>query len=448
MYELFGIEATPTFHEIVRRFSDLYINYRGRYVISSNGRMHIPHVGNTEETCKLTDAVIAGHLNRRYAVAVYAGGHASKFVCFDVDLNDKTLVWKLIDLLVDFGFPRDRIYVSTSGGKGFHVEMFFTDTVYTNYLIDMYETICAEGSFDTKKVEFRPTAKMSIKLPLSIHGKTGNVCWYLDPVTLEPIKKIEYVMSIQQIDRDWATELIKRKRRFEMIDCPEMSEEDHYPKGPKIESTRFGNDFPVLLQEGTRHNLMVGIGVSQRYLGVAQEDIVKVLMEWVDNQNQSLIKSSRQEIEDDAAKIAAWVWGPRFSAGLKPMDKNVFFSEKDIAAISSLRGQTQRRVLFVIIAFCRRFKIATLSAKRIARYVGSTERGVMKAIAHIEERGLISHVGGKKVPYNGKYIVTPNRYTYHGLNRYAAKHIPLEWDFKEETFERTYLKILGGKIDG
>lgn len=435
-----------TFQKIVRTFSDLYVNYRGRYVVCTKGRMHIPHIGNTEETCKLTDAVIAGHLNRRYAVAVYAGPHASKFVCFDVDLNDKDLVHTLIDSLVEFGFPRDRIYVSTSGGKGFHVEMFFTDVVYTNHLIDMYETICEDNGFDTKKVEFRPTSKMSIKLPLSVHGKTGNVCWYLDPETLEPIEDIAYVMSIRQIDRDWATELIKRKRKVEMLDCPEMTDEDHIPKGSPVELTRFDTAFPVLLQEGTRHNLMVSIGVDQRYRGVAQEKIVEVLMEWAAAQNQELIKSSPAEVRDDAEKIAAWVWGPKFSAGLKPKDKNIFFTEYDVAAVASLSGQTKKRVLFLLIAFCRRFTIAVISAKRIARYVGATERGVIKAIADLEQRGLISHTKGKKVMYQGKMITAPNRYVYNNpRSMYSGQHFLLGWDFKEETFETAYLEVMNGK---
>lgn len=447
---LFSQDKNHTFQEIVRTFSDLYINYRGRYVVSTKNGMHIPHIGGGgEETCKLTDSVIAGHLNRRYAVAVYAGPHASKFVCFDVDINDKDLVRRLIDSLVEFGFPRDQIYVSTSGGKGFHVEMFFTDVVYTNHLIDMYETICAENNFDTKKVEFRPTSKMSIKLPLSVHGKTGNVCWYLDQETLEPIEDIEYVMSIRQIDRDWATALIKRKKKFEMLDCPEMTDEDHIPKGSQVELTRFDTAFPVLLQEGTRHNLMVSIGVDQRYRGVAQEDIVEVLMEWVAAQNQELIKSPIGEIRDDAEKIAAWVWGPKFSAGLKPKDKNIFFTEYDVGAISSLSGKTKRRVLFLLIAFCRRFDTAVISTKRIARYVGASEQGVIKAIADLEKRKLIFHTKGKMIPYKGKTILTPNRYTYNNLGKlYSKEHFLLGWDFKEETFEAVYLEMIENGKDG
>ena len=431
-----------TFQELVRRFSDLYVSYRGRYVVSMNGRMYIPHYGDSDATCKLTDAVIAGHLNRRYAVAVYGGAHSSKFVCFDVDLNDKAVVRKVVDGLTQFGFPKDHIYVSTSGGKGYHVEMFFTDLVYTNYLIDLYETVCEEGKLDRRKVEFRPTAKQSIKLPLSIHGKTGNVCWYLDQETLEPIKDIYYVMKIQRLDRDWVTELIKKKRRFEMLDCPEMHGEDAYPKGNPVKVTRFGNEFPMLLEKGTRHNLMVGIGVAQRYLGVAQEDIVKRLMEWAENQNGDLIGSSKEEVEEDAEKIAAWVWGPRFGV---TQAKNVYFTEYDIRRVRNLRGQTKKKVLFLLIAFCRKFQLATLSAKRIAEYVGASERGVVKAISCLEEAGIITHLKGKSIMHNGKKILTPNRYKYsEDGNLFCANHFPLDWDFKEGTFDDVFERVMSG----
>lgn len=417
MYELFSLQ------DLVKTLSDLYVSYRGRYVISKDGRMFIPH--RFEQTCKLTDAAIAAHLQREYAVAVYAGPHASKFVCFDVDVNDKSLVRKLIDGLCDFGFPRERIYVSTSGGKGFHVEMFFTDTVYTNYLIDMYETVCADLQLDTKKVEFRPTSKMSIKLPLSVHGKTGNICWYLDQETLEPIEDVNYVMSIMKIDRDWATTLIRKKRRFEMLDCPEMRREDHFPSGREI--------LPVLIKEGTRHELMVAIGVNQRYQGATQEEIEKVLIDWADNQNQSLIKSSKAEIKDDAARIAAWVCGPKFLALRKNEKSKIFFSQSEIQAMLALSGQIQRRVLFVIAAFCHKYQTAALSAQRISRYVGASDRGVSKAIAHLEKLCLISHISGKKAK-------APNRFSLL-IPIIAERKIEIDWDFKENTFEEVYQKF-------
>ena len=92
-------------------------------------------------------------------------------------------VHAIINFLTALGFPQDRIYVSFSGGKGYHVEMFFDRLVYTNRLYALYSTVISQSDLDPRKVEFRPLPGNAIKLPLSIHGKTGNVCWFVDQKT-------------------------------------------------------------------------------------------------------------------------------------------------------------------------------------------------------------------------------------------------------------------------
>lgn len=413
--------------EMVDKFSSLYISYRGRYVRCQDGKMFVPKVRNSDKTLTITNRVVVGHLAHNYSIAIYAGPSASKFVCFDVDVNDKELVRKLVGGLSALGFPRDRVYVSASGGKGFHVEIFFTDLMYTELLQDLYRTICFNLDLDRRKVEFRPTHRQAVKLPLSIHCKTGNMCWYLDPDTLEPIEDADYVFQIQPVDRDWAVELIQAGRK-------DIPEEVDIPR--TAVRVRPGTDgLPVLTEEGTRHDLMVGIAVAERYAGLDQEDIADRLLSWANNQNQALIKSSRGEVVRDAEEIAAWVCGPSF----RQADAEVFLTDADIEIISSLRGQTRRRTLFVIIAFCRKYRTAVLSARRIAGYVGASERGVVKAVDGLRSAGLVSCETGKCFIHDGKVGQAPNRYTYAGAD---GKHIPLDWDFKENTFEETYEKIM------
>lgn len=171
------------FFDILNKLNDLYVSYRGRYVVAANGQIFIPQDKHTGHPRPLISKVLCAHLNQRFAVGVYAGPLSSKFVCFDVDLADEDVVHRLIDGIEEFGFPRDRIYVSSSGGKGFHVEIFFSQLMYTKVLLCFYHSVIQRLGLDPKKVEFRPTHGQSIKLPLSVHHKTGNVCWYLDRET-------------------------------------------------------------------------------------------------------------------------------------------------------------------------------------------------------------------------------------------------------------------------
>lgn len=188
----------PDFFAVADRLCDLYITYRRRYVVmqaapelEAGYRIYMPK--SSSGPVKLTNRAVCRHLNRQIAISVFAGAYSSKFICFDVDYPDLFEVKKLIEILNGYGVSRDLIYVSTSGGKGYHVEIFFDGLVYTEQLRKFYDCVCVDGNFDPHKIEFRPTNGQAIKLPLSVHFKTGRVCWYLDRDTLQPIEDPAYV---------------------------------------------------------------------------------------------------------------------------------------------------------------------------------------------------------------------------------------------------------------
>lgn len=435
------MENTPSFYDVAARFIKLYISYRGRYVESSKGGYYIPH--NTYGEVRLTDEIVVAHLNRQYAIAIFAGPLSSKFVCFDVDIPDKEVVRKLVDALVDFGFPREKIYISSSGNKGYHVEMFFSDMTYTKHLRSTYEIICAKCGFDKHKVEFRPTDKQAIKLPLSVHCKTGNVCWYLDQETLEPIEDIGYVMQIHQIDRDWAQELMKRRARENRKFIPlgehiKQEESEEYQAGEHVQTIRCAEKLPMLVAPGTRHDTMRAIAVNERYKGTQQEEIVRVLMEWIDVQDHAFYTSSREDVLTDAEKLADYVWSSKFTA----YEQAVYFDEVDIKNLLSVKGRVQRRVLFTIIAFCKRQNGVGISAEKIGKCVGASAQGVRNAVNILEEKGLFYHNPGERRMKGNTYIVFPNHYHYNPLKRLVEQHIPLDWDFKEESFGEAYCELL------
>ena len=207
------------FYDVVNRLCDLYISYRGRYVmmLPQAGKIFVPKTRSGP--AKLTNRAVCQHVNRQIAIGVFAGAHASKFICFDVDLPDPSEVRRLMDAMVFYGVPRDLIYVSTSGGKGYHVELFFDGLVYTDRLRTFFDCVVLKAESNPLKVEFRPTNGLSIKLPLSVHFKTGRVCWYLDRDTLQPIEDPAYVLQIQQMavaDFEKVLEILPPRKPFDM----------------------------------------------------------------------------------------------------------------------------------------------------------------------------------------------------------------------------------------
>ena len=101
----------------------------------------------------------------------------------------------------------DKIYASLSGRKGYHVDLFFDPFVYNDVAKNIYDLVIWTAKLDPSKIEFRPTNTQAIKLPLGIHATTGRRCWYLDPVSLEPIEDIEYIYNIEKIPADLIREI-------------------------------------------------------------------------------------------------------------------------------------------------------------------------------------------------------------------------------------------------
>ena len=118
-------------------------------------------------------------------------------MCFDVDDGNPDTVRAIMRGLASCGIESRYVHVSTSGGKGYHVEVFFDYPVETWKLKRVYDWIIAEMSLDRKKVEFRPTNKQAIKLPLGVHHKTGNTCWFLDKETFAPIETKTHIFDIE-----------------------------------------------------------------------------------------------------------------------------------------------------------------------------------------------------------------------------------------------------------
>ncbi len=407
---------------------DLYVTFRRRFVKEVPGNhIFVPR------GIALLNSYLEDHLNHKYAVAVFAGPKSSKFVCFDVDIPDKHVVHKVVMALVDFGFPRDRIYVSTSGNKGFHIEMFFTDLMYTSDLLNMYETIIARNGFDRRKIEFRPTSTQAIKLPLSIHPKTGRVCWFLDTDTLQPIEDMGYIFQIQQIDRDWAKELIVKN-----ADVPERNATKK--NAVSQESFIIDNDqYPMITEPGTRNKLMTSIAVYERRRGTPQEDIERILVAWASKQNLDYVNSPWDFVVKQAGQLARWVWSDKFSC-VRP---DVFITENDLANVLKQHARMQKRVLFLIIAFFRKYGNASMSVERIIRYVGGSVRSVRVSLDKIEAAGLIEHRRGKAYYENGNIKSKPNQYIYRpDVVRQMGKKIPIDWDFKEEGFDHVYFKTM------
>lgn len=442
--------SSSPFYVLVDRLADLYVSYRGRYIEARNNNGHpsvyIPHKKN--EVKPLSNAALIAHMRRRVAVGVYAGTRSSKFVTFDVDLPDPEVVRKVVRGLEDVGFRHEDIHISSSGGKGYHVEIFFDGLMFTDDLRALYNHVVAAEHLDTRKVEFRPTHAQAIKLPLSRHHKTGNMCWFLDRDTLEPIESADYLLGIVPVSRDHAAALIHARCRPADLRVVDAASAAAKPK-PEI-AQLVGDGCPQMAGPGTRHNMMVAIAIRSRYAGKTEEEIRHELADWVAQQNPDFITDSARVVGDDIDGLAHWVWSPSFRmAGAK----EVRLTADEFRAILSCGRGMRRRILFLFTLFCKRFGSVRMAAERVAAYVGGAPVSVWRNVRDLQAAGFVTAHQGARYRANGHMASEPNSYEVHlatppagGGESFApspsCEPFTASWDWTPETFNDVWASAI------
>lgn len=207
----------------VYAINDLYILTREEYLemlLNAAGKSYyITQKPFNGGKYALVDSVIIQHLRHERTIGVFAGQQLAKFICFDIDNSkdleiSKVIAADVIDVLVNI-FKIDRKYIVTSysGNKGYHVELFFGKAVDKSAVKRLYKAVLPFlKPFDGSLVELRPTGQ-GLKVPLSVHKQTGNVCNYVDDATFEEIGK-EKMLNIDKMPIATFQEIMNNKRLF------------------------------------------------------------------------------------------------------------------------------------------------------------------------------------------------------------------------------------------
>ena len=421
------------FYDVVNRLCDLYISYRGRYVmmLPQAGKIFMPKTSSGP--AKLTNRAVCQHVNRQIAIGVFAGAYSSKFICFDVDLPDPAEVRRIIDAMVFYGIPRDLIYVSTSGGKGYHVEIFFDGLVYTDRLRTFFDCVVLKAESNPLKVEFRPTSGLSIKLPLSVHCKTRRVCWYLDRETLQPIEDSAYALQIQKMAAADFEKVLKQLPRTHPLDREDVCFDEQEPvptlKMKRADLDRLeGDGYPDLQEPGHRHNTMLAIGIHNRYRGLSQERNRAELLTWAARQPEDFLLQAPAALERETDDIMRWVYSEQFALKAA-IDKPVVFTPKDIAYWAEQPNRICRRLMFLLVWGGKYWNCCQMSYERIAKFLGVTDVSVSGAVRKMVDAKQISVEHGRVRIKDGKPLRTANRYYL-----FSAEPNPIAWSCLTDEF--------------
>lgn len=425
--------------------AELYVTYRGMF-----NRSYFD-VNKTGQIGACTDPILAKkngvpttlsqhhleyHLCRYYAIHIFAGRTSSKFICFDVDHSSWETVAALINAIEEWGIPRDLIYPSYSGNKGYHVEVFFDKPVSLGMLESCYEQVLKIAGMSKSLVEFRPTHTRSIKLPLSVHPKTGSICWYLDRETGEPYAFTDYLLEIEQMTREDFRTLSEINRMKAAEEVSNKVEKDTARITPRvfydIHFDCVPEWAPKLTESGTRHDTMLKIALGCKKRQISRSACLELLDMWINAQDPRFYRSRERDIAKDAEGICDWVYqeGVDVSARisktasssfipvryrrLQPQDVDPSFDEvtpeviemqerlrvykltaTDVARAWSLRSDAARRMYLMICAeasasdleghgFCH------VTMKNFAERLHISERSIIKGLQNLEEVGAVS----------------------------------------------------------
>lgn len=429
---------------IAQRLINLYCFNRIGYAVMDQGGEY--HTSNGV----LDDSVVFDHLDGKLALSVSARERNTSFLCFDVDERDPDHIRRLVDKLEAEGIPRDEIYISDSGNKGYHVDIFFDVPVWKSIAENFFKYIRRDPEIARIRMECKPIRRSKIKIPLGINFKTGRRCWYVDRETLEPIEDFEYIFNIQRIPASMFQAIVLRCNKIVKAEDIAKAKSSPQIKREKTRRKEFVNfNEPKITEQGQRHELMLKKAVWLRTIGGDEEEIYDELIRWIERQDMSLIGSSRSDIEHDARYIARDVVR---KYDVKTPTKQYIRSCKsvltpdDIYVIRSIKKKNARKIALLICAYCRVYGKCRVSYEQMAKIIGVTTKTANTAVNWLVENKVVrkTRVGG--VTYlNKKPVLQPNEYEMcKTANGCAGKSVNILIDSVKDNFESFYNEVVGG----
>lgn len=438
--------------DIVHKINELFIMTRFQYLIMFPNKFYRTfNIYQSENIKKLNDFTVYRHLNGKATLGVFAGKEFTKFLTFDVDVPNQDLakwtVYKLIDGLQSLGIPRDFIFISFSGSKGYHVDIYFDHPVKNTVAHKLYMIVLNMTDLlnvDYGKVEYRPNGlQQGVKLPLGINFKTGKKCWYCDE-TLTPIENESYILSCKQIDV---------QRIYNILD----EQDDLYSNETvaKVESTRNEIESKVkplniykqnidpdetidsikellfhgLKTPGTRNNSLFKLAKYFYYQGLERDECKQMLIDWLSKQDKSTYTTKWKDCIKEIEHIHNYVYD--HDVQLTVVEKDLTVTYDEMLPILKLKTKNEKILSFCLLIHSKRFANAKgvfyMTYNQMSEASGLSLRATKDLIPKLQDIKLLDIVQSN-VHQKGTYKSKPNKYKLNIPNTDNSKLIHLTID--------------------
>lgn len=447
---------TPS-KQVVRKINDLYIQTRRKYLVQFPDNYVTMDRKKNDNVWILNDGMIKRHLQGEITYGIFSGGYFNKFMTFDVDYNDdepmaRWVTLKVVDTLVrEFNIRRSDIHVSLSGSKGYHIDLFFDKPLQVADTEAFYHKVMSEvGELpDGGEVEFRPTWTQGVKLPLGVHQRTGNRCWFVDNQTLEPIKSFDYILDIEPMDssgimsidfdlsRDQAEEFERVVQETDISANTETVSEALRKAKRIIEAGR-------LTASNTRHKTTYIVAMFGNMQGWEREETVEVIMDILLNTPREYFsKGSTPEYwRKEAVRLVDYAFDNDKTLG--NADKPVTIYKSEIIEVLKVGTFRQKQLAYSMLVTSKRygevFYLARSSAKKMIG-VKSNET-VQSGIERLVDIGFIEYVRRNEIDRartfeTGQVRHKPNKYRLL-INEPAEDEPSIEVTNDDDMIDVTY----------
>ncbi|AJS59999.1 TOTE conflict system archaeo-eukaryotic primase domain-containing protein [Paenibacillus sp. IHBB 10380] len=430
---------------VINRLYDLYIVQTKKYLVQDcNGKYStvnskkVSGDGN-KGMPQLLPYIMERHLEQKHTVGVFSGVAYSKFLCFDVDYKDleyaRWQTYRISHVLDSIGVHNH--YISFSGNKGYHIEIFFNELIDLVTAKRFYQFVLKEADIqkcEKGEVEFRPTDKQGVKLPLGIHQVSGNFCGYCEVETGLAVMNLEnsgtYLLEIKKISSTIIHNILERNddvhefvvsnnkpAETDIIDTEEiLTEHRDLPIYFNTEDSIIDSAIELLkngLQiSGTRHNSLFKIGLYLKYLGNDRELTEQMLIDWMNKQNKAFYRSDENECFRDIQEIVSYIY--LNDSTIVPKQKEVFVSKGEVdAIIERCKMKNYKLLTYSMLVHAKRFArgdgVFFMTLKQMTEATGLVESTVERNMNKLAEIGVIEIVERNRVQ-SGTHRKKPNLY--------------------------------------
>lgn len=426
---------------IAERLLELYFVNRSSYIEQYRNKRG--EVKYTHHKRKITVDDLIDHVERRRTLGAITDPTTglTNFISFDVDTKDKAYddTLELVELLVTYyGIDQQFIYVSNSGHKGYHVELFFDEAIQWQALEPFYLEVINKLGKTKKEVELRPTAN-GLKLPLSINRKTSNLsllCLFTSDFTglilLNQEESVKRLLNAKQIDLDEFKELvldevdtftIEQSKASQTIEITNDMNFSGRLEGDQLEELETILEENRLIYPDSRNRISWLLPVYLKQKGYSYEEsetiTLNVLTNTYENYEGFISKdTSYEKVVKEVVRLNKQAFEKNYV--IKDSLNDVVIYKSEVNQILEVKSLPLKKMLLSLLSQSKRYADDNgvfYSSYSTLIKMGNTNRrtALKKYIDELEKLGLVEIVSSNVVDTvrtkaEGRVISKPNKY--------------------------------------